>query len=315
MDVLQDLGSVALGSRLRRLGDAFAADAAKIFAAYQVDLRPKWFPVFYLLSQTEESSITAMAKSIGCSHPVVSQTVKEMAKAGLIETGGNAEDGRKNVVKLSDAGRAIVPRLEIQMQDVAEAVEELIREMQYNLWKAVEETEFLLEGKNLHARVLERRKQRESRRVEIVDYAEEHHEAFKRLNYEWIEKYFTVEDADRELLERPEEKILRPGGAILLAKRDGEVVGVCALFKKDGRTIELAKMAVVPKEQGKGVGWRLACAAVDRARALGAKKVHIDSNTKLKAAINLYTKLGFVRVVGAPSPYAKCNIQLELELA
>jgi ribosomal protein S18 acetylase RimI-like enzyme len=51
---------------------------------------------------------------------------------------------------------------------------------------------------------------------------------------------------------------------------------------------------------------------VDRARSLGAKKVHIDSNTKLKAAINLYTKLGFVRVVGAPSPYAKCNIQLEL---
>ncbi|TVM34142.1 helix-turn-helix domain-containing GNAT family N-acetyltransferase [Oceanidesulfovibrio marinus] len=311
MDVLQELGKVALGSRLRRLGDVFACDAAKIFQMYGVDIQPKWFPVFYLLSQTEESSITAMAADIGCSHPVVSQAVKEMTKAGLIETGKSSEDGRMNVVKLSDAGRALIPGLEAQMQDVTEAMDELQGQMQHNLLKAIEETEYLLEEKSLHDRVLEQRKRRESQRVEILDYTPEFHDDFKRLNYEWIEKFFTVEDADRELLEHPNERILNPGGAILLARYEGEIVGVCALFRKDDETLELAKMAVTPKVQGRSIGWTLGCAAVDKARSLGAKKLHIDSNTKLKAAMKLYAKMGFVRVVGPPSPYEKCNIQLE----
>lgn len=311
MDVLQELGKVALGSRLRRLGDVFACDAAKIFQMYGVDIQPKWFPVFYLLSQTEESSITAMAADIGCSHPVVSQAVKEMTKAGLIETGKSSEDGRMNVVKLSDAGRALLPALEVQMQDVTEAMDELQGQMQHNLLKAIEETEYLLEEKSLHDRVLEQRKRRESQRVEILDYTPEFHDDFKRLNYEWIEKFFTVEDADRELLEHPNERILNPGGAILLARYEGEIVGVCALFRKDDETLELAKMAVTPKVQGRSIGWTLGCAAVDKARSLGAKKLHIDSNTKLKAAMKLYAKMGFVRVVGPPSPYEKCNIQLE----
>ncbi|QJT10628.1 bifunctional helix-turn-helix transcriptional regulator/GNAT family N-acetyltransferase [Oceanidesulfovibrio marinus] len=311
MDVLQELGKVALGSRLRRLGDVFACDAAKIFQMYGVDIQPKWFPVFYLLSQTEESSITAMAADIGCSHPVVSQAVKEMTRAGLIETGKSSEDGRMNVVKLSDAGRALIPGLEAQMQDVTESMDELQGQMQHNLLKAIEETEYLLEEKSLHDRVLEQRKRRESQRVEILDYTPEFHDDFKRLNYEWIEKFFTVEDADRELLEHPNERILNPGGAILLARYEGEIVGVCALFRKDDETLELAKMAVTPKVQGRSIGWTLGCAAVDKARSLGAKKLHIDSNTKLKAAMKLYAKMGFVRVVGPPSPYEKCNIQLE----
>lgn len=311
MDVLQELGKVALGSRLRRLGDIFACDAAKIFQMYGVDIQPKWFPVFYLLSRTEESSITAMAADIGCSHPVVSQAVKEMTRAGLIETGKSSEDGRVNVVKLSEAGRALIPSLEVQMQDVTEAMDELLGQMQHNLMKAIEETEYLLEEKSLHDRVQEQRKKRESQRIEIFDYSPEYHDDFKRLNYEWIEKFFTVEDADRELLEHPDERILEPGGAILLARYEGEIVGVCALFRKDDETLELAKMAVTPKVQGRHIGWTLGCAAVDKARSLGAKKLHIDSNTRLKAAMKLYAKMGFVRVVGPPSPYEKCNIQLE----
>ena len=77
---------------------------------------------------------------------------------------------------------------------------------------------------------------------------------------------------------------------------------------------ELAKMAVSPKFQGKGIGSVLGNAVIDKARDLGAKKIYLESNTVLGPAINLYRKLGFTKVTGVPSPYARCNIQMELAI-
>lgn len=312
MDFLQDLGKVALGSRLRRLGEVFAVDAAQIYQIYGVYIQPKWFPVFYLLSQEEECSITEMSKNIGCSHPVVSQVVKEMGKAGLIETGKSSEDARVNVVKLSDSGKALIPKMEIQLLDVSEAVAGLFRDMQHDLWRALDEVEFLLGEQSFYDRVLTQRKERESDKIEIVDYSDEYHEPFKRLNYAWIEQHFAVEEEDRVTLEDPKGTILDPGGVILLALHEGVVVGSCGVSKKDSKTFELIKMTVSPDHRERNIGWKIGCSILERARVSGAEKVFVESNTKLKAAINLYKKLGFERVVGDPSPYERCNIQMEI---
>ena len=52
-----------------------------------------------------------------------------------------------------------------------------------------------------------------------------------------------------------------------------------------------------------------------KARALGATRLYLESNTKLGSALSLYYKLGFRKTVaGTPSPYERCNIQMELLL-
>ena len=48
--------------------------------------------------------------------------------------------------------------------------------------------------------------------VEIVDFAPAHQEAFKRLNVEWIEQHWVLEEADRLALDHPDRYILEPGG-------------------------------------------------------------------------------------------------------
>jgi ribosomal protein S18 acetylase RimI-like enzyme len=73
-------------------------------------------------------------------------------------------------------------------------------------------------------------------------------------------------------------------------------------------------MAVAPEMQGRNIGWILGQAMFEKARALGAKKIYLESNTILKPAINLYHKLGFKKVTGLPSPYERCNIQMEADL-
>lgn len=314
MDFYLQTGKMALGSRLRRLSEHFMEDAAKTYALYGVGLDPKWFPVFYVLSHQQAASITEIAQMIGHSHPSVSQIVKEMKKEGLVATGKSAEDARVNVVSLSDAGKQLIPKLDKQYLDVTQAVEDLLSETRSDLWKAVAEVEFLLNEKPFFERVRETRKQRERQQVEILDYSPEFLEDFKRLNYEWIEQYFEVEDADRRYLEHPQEKILNPGGHIYMARFEGEIVGTCALVKLDDDTYELAKMGVAKDARGRGVGWMLGQAAIAKARELGAKSLYIESNTVLEPAIKLYQKLGFQKVVGPPSPYERCNIQLELKL-
>ena len=314
MDFYTNVGKMALGSRLRRLSEQITEDAAQVYTLYNVPLQPKWWPVFYVLSQGQDKTITAIAEEIGHSHPSVSTIVREMVKHGIVTEKNDKKDGRKTMVGLSKKGKEMVTDMAPQYADVTGAIEEAMSQARHDIWKAIEEWEFLLNQKSLLRRVQEQKKQRESRNVQIVDYSPAYKEAFKTLNEEWISKYFKMEEADHKALDNPQKNIIAKGGHILVALLNDEPVGVCALLKMNDPVYEyeLAKMAVSPAAQGKSIGWLLGKAAIDKAKELGANKLYLESNTRLEPAINLYHKLGFQKVVGHPTPYERCNIQMEL---
>jgi DNA-binding MarR family transcriptional regulator/N-acetylglutamate synthase-like GNAT family acetyltransferase len=312
MDFYSMTGKMALGSRLRRLSEQMTEQAAGIYDLYQVDLQPKWFPVFYSLSLTREKSITDIAREIGHTHPSVSQIVREMAAKGYVIEKKGELDGRKNFVLLSPAGEKVREKMQPQLGDVTSAIEKTMKETNHDLWKAIAEWEQLLEQKSLLRRVQEEKKARESSQVEIVDFQPAWQPAFRRLNEEWITKYFRMEESDYKALDHPQEYILDKGGHIYMALYKGEPVAACALIPMDDGGFELAKMAVSPQAQGLGIGWLIGKACIEKARSLGARRVYLESNTALKPAINLYHKLGFRKAAGPPSPYERCNIQMEL---
>ena len=239
-----------------------------------------------------------------------------MSKKGYVKEKKDKADGRRNMVSLSAKGIEITKKIQDQYTDVNKAIEDLSAATRNDLWKAIGEWEFLLEQKTLLRRVVEEKKQRESSKVKIVAYQPKYQQAFKALNEEWITTWFKMEEADHKALDDPRGYILDKGGHILVALYEGEPVGVCALIKMDDPEFdyELAKMAVSPRVQGKNIGWLLGNAIIEKARSLGAAKVYLESNTILKPAINLYHKLGFRKVAGHPTPYERCNIQMELVL-
>jgi len=73
-------------------------------------------------------------------------------------------------------------------------------------------------------------------------------------------------------------------------------------------------MAVSTEAKGMGIGYLLGKAAMKKAKKKDAKKLYLESNTLLKPAISLYHKLGFKKITGIPSPYERCNIQMEVVL-
>lgn len=309
-------GKMALGSRMRMLSEAITEDAKKLYELYGTDLKPKWFPVFYVLSNKEEKSITTIAEEIGHSHPSVSKIVREMNEGGIVVEKKSKKDKRRNIVSLTDKGLAIAVEIQNQYTDVDRAIELALNDTQHNIWKAMEEFEYLLKQKSLFNRVVDEKKKRESQNVKIVAYENQYQSAFKQLNEEWINTYFKMEEADRKALEDPNESILNKGGHILVALYKGNPVGVCALLKTEGidSDFELAKMAVSPESRGLGIGLKLANAIIEKAKAIGAEEIYLESNTILEPAIRLYEKLGFEKASGYPTPYERCNIQMILKL-
>jgi ribosomal protein S18 acetylase RimI-like enzyme len=149
----------------------------------------------------------------------------------------------------------------------------------------------------------------------VVRYREEFRDAFERLNREWIETYFVLEPADREILGDPGRKILEPGGQVFFVLDRGEVQGTCAVLRHSADECEIAKMAVAIAARGRGYGDLLMEACLAFAREIGSRRVVIVSNTVLSPAIRLYRKHGFVEVpLPGDSRYRRANIRLELDL-
>lgn len=141
--------------------------------------------------------------------------------------------------------------------------------------------------------------------------------AFRRLNEEWIVRYFAMEPKDEETLADPRGAVLDGGGRIFFAVQRGEMVGCCALLAMGHDEFEVAKMAVTESSQGAGVGRRLLEAVIAAARASGAKRLSLETNRKLAPAIRLYESVGFRHIPAerkAASPYARSDVSMEMEL-
>ena len=141
-------------------------------------------------------------------------------------------------------------------------------------------------------------------------------EAFRRLNEEWIERHFRLEEKDRETLRNPQ-KIIEAGGQIVMAYLDEEPVGCCALLRMSPDSFEVAKMAVTLRYQGRGFGRAVLAATIEQARTLCAKRLYLETNSSLTPAITLYKSLGFHEISPerlAPSPYARADVFLEMFL-
>jgi N-acetylglutamate synthase-like GNAT family acetyltransferase len=139
-----------------------------------------------------------------------------------------------------------------------------------------------------------------------------HHLAeFIRLNELWIEDYFELEQADKNLAANPN-RIIKDGGFVISLTQDAQVIAVCALFNKGNDVYELARMTVHPDFRNQGLAHQLMETCFKQLKRIKAKKVYLVSNTQLKPAIQLYKKLGFITTHQGPHPdYQRADIVME----
>jgi GNAT superfamily N-acetyltransferase len=114
----------------------------------------------------------------------------------------------------------------------------------------------------------------------------------------WADYPGCILDVDGEL---PELRALATwfagqGGALWTAERDGVVVGMAAArpMRQDDAW-EICKVYVAKPERGTGLAHGLLAAAEDHARAAGAARLVLWTDTRFEAAHRFYEKRGFVR--------------------
>lgn len=150
--------------------------------------------------------------------------------------------------------------------------------------------------------------------MEIVEFRPEHAEAFRELNVAWISRYFALEPADLKALDDPEGYILDRGGKVFMAFQDDRAVGCVALLKMADGGYEVAKMTVAEQVRGAGLGRRLMQRCIDAARAEGAPRLYLETNSGLAPAMALYRAMGFHDLPSQPTQYARCDVWMERPL-
>ena len=150
--------------------------------------------------------------------------------------------------------------------------------------------------------------------IKIVDYRPEHQPYFESFNREWIEELFEMEPVDEWVLTNPEQAILQPGGAILMAEYSGIPAGTVGLRKVDNETWEFTKMAVDGNYRRLGIAEAISYASFKKAKSLGAKTVILYSNTKNAGAIKLYEKIGFHHVEVEQGVYKRANVKMIIDI-
>jgi DNA-binding MarR family transcriptional regulator/GNAT superfamily N-acetyltransferase len=309
------LREAILPNRIKKLGEILNKDISQIYKSLNLKFEPKWFSICRYLIDKGSAPINEIATALELTHPAIIQLVNEMAENNILQTLRNNDDKRKRMVSLTKNGKEIFASISPLFDDIEESIIELGKSAGFDIFHFVDSFGKILEDRNLYKLVIDKHKKRLLDSVEVLRYSPKYKDDFRELNFEWISKYFEIEEEDRKILSNPEEMIISKGGEIFFARIDDEIVGTCAAVKVDKTTYELAKMAVTEKAQGKQAGKKLAFAVIGFAYSKGANSVILETNSGLHSAIRLYESIGFKNVPGTfDSKYSRSTFRMKLEL-
>lgn len=137
MDIIEELGTLAIASRMKRLAELIFKQAVNVYKSHNIDFEPKWFPLFYLLSQKENIGIMEAAEYLHISHPAVIQFAKELEKKGWVSAEKSPDDARRRILCLTEKGKAFLPQLQEVWHNIKTVNEQLIAQEPHNLMVSI----------------------------------------------------------------------------------------------------------------------------------------------------------------------------------
>ena len=310
MDKLKSFGELALGSRLKRLSDVLIKDVKKIYKSLYIDFDPTHLPVFKTISEEQKISVGEIAFFLKITQPAVTQVVNALEKKKLVTASADKNDKRKKIISLSGKGKNTILKLQPLCGIINSEMENLTKFESTKFLIQIENIENALREEAFYNRVIDALKTK----ITVIPFSDKYAKTFHDLNMEWLEKYFYVEEHDKEVLENPKSYIIDNNGYIFFAKYEDIIVGTVALMNEPWG-YELSKMAVSPNYQGLKIGQKLMDHCIQFSKEKKWKSLLIYSNTKLAPAIYLYKKNGFKEIpIEKNKPYNRGNIKMVLQL-
>ncbi|MBO6768928.1 MAG: MarR family transcriptional regulator/GNAT family N-acetyltransferase [Erythrobacter sp.] len=310
VDVVAQMGPAFLGSRLKRLGERMQAGAASVLTDAGIPLQPGHMAAMAAL-RTGPKTVGQLAEASGTSQPGMTRTIGHLKKLGLA-TDEACADQRSRMISLTEQGERMAQTIASDVwPKVGAAAEQILARVDGDFLRQLATIEEAL----AEASIAERAARTVPQPLSLREYDPSLAHEFFDINREWIEDMFAMEEADREILEHPQERIIDAGGDILFVEAAGlGIVGTCALLKTGPGAFELTKMGVRESARGLKAGEFLLAATIERARELGAETLYLLTNSKCAPAIHLYEKLGFEHDRAVMERYAarydRCDVAM-----
>lgn len=151
MGLIDEVGILALATRLQRLSDMMRKDGLQIYKDHGIEFEPKWFPVIYTLHHKPLLGVVEIAAEIGYTHPSTISLLKELEKEKLVRSKKDKTDERKRLIQLTEKGQALIEQMKPVWELISKAITELT-DTKNNLMQAVIEVEEQLKQKSMTAR-------------------------------------------------------------------------------------------------------------------------------------------------------------------
>lgn len=155
MSFYASLGYLVFGSRLRRLSEYFLMEVNKVYEQAGIAFDASWFPVFYILSRQQNIPLIDIAEQLEVSHSAISQLITNLKKKGLVNTAPCPDDGRRQLVMLTDKGEELLRQVQPIWEAITTAMQELTEENKQSkqLLEAIRQVESAVQGTSLSARI------------------------------------------------------------------------------------------------------------------------------------------------------------------
>jgi len=151
-NVIEELGSLALATRLKNLSDRLAKDVALVYKESSFEFEPRWFILIYALKKGDELGVTELAAMLQQTHPAVNQVANVLVEKGLVSERKGKEDQRKRLLQLTAKGLKLVEQMTPLWNKIKKANDQLLAESS-DLLSNLEKVEHALSENSMYDRI------------------------------------------------------------------------------------------------------------------------------------------------------------------
>ncbi len=151
-NIIEELGSLALATRLKNLSDRLAKDVAQVYKESSFDFEPRWFTLVWALKEGQELAVTELAAMLKQTHPAVNQVANVLVEKGLVSERKDKEDQRKRLLQLTAKGLQVVDQISPLWVQIKKANDELLADSS-NLIESLEKVEAALDQSSMYDRM------------------------------------------------------------------------------------------------------------------------------------------------------------------
>jgi DNA-binding MarR family transcriptional regulator/GNAT superfamily N-acetyltransferase len=248
--------------------------------------------VIFELAQRDRSEVAGLRRSLDLDAGYLSRILSRFHADGLIHRERSADDARRQVVGLTDRGRAVYRDLDARSGDqIARILADLSEEDQRRLVGAMGAVEAILGDRRSPELCVLR-----AFGPGDFGWVVQRHGAVYAAEYGWDATFEAlVARVVADYVEGGRER-----GDAWIAEIDGEPAGCVFCVPKSERVAQLRLLLVEPSARGRGIGERLVEECVRFARRSGYDELVLWTNDVLAGARRIYQRAGFELVEQAP---------------